>query len=99
MGKFQPGQKKPLGSGRKSGSGNKRSTHFIETLDTVGLNIPERLFEILPQLSIEKQADILLNLMAYLYPKRKAIEVASSSTEDASITVTFVKSDKSIANS
>lgn len=30
--------------------------------------------ELLPSLSPEKQADVLVDLMSYVYPKRKAIE-------------------------
>lgn len=77
MGQFQPGQPKPERSGRKAGTPNKKSQHLGVALDAVGLNIPEKLMELLPQLSAEKQADVLLNLMSYVYPKRKALEVSS----------------------
>ena len=46
-----------------------------ELLQDLGCDVPQRLVTLLPQLSPEKQADILLELMQYLYPKRKALEL------------------------
>jgi len=75
MASFQVGQSKPKGSGRKEGTPNKRSQNLAEALDSLNFNIPEKLVQLLPKLSPEKQVDILIDLMGYLYPKRKAIEV------------------------
>lgn len=94
MGKFQAGQQKPRGSGRKQGSRNKRSEHIETTLRIIGLNVPERILELLPQLSVDKQADVLLNLMAYLYPKRKAVEILDSHKEENKIAIHFIKPNK-----
>lgn len=94
MGRFQPGQEKPIGSGRKRGSPNKRHEHIVDALSAVGLNVPERLFQLLPELSIEKQADVLLSLMVYLYPKRKAVEMTTPISErDNCIEVVIVDTD------
>lgn len=72
---------KPIGSaktgGRTKGTQNKKTQHLFEVLDTLKFDAPERLVELLPKLSLEKQADILLNLMSYLYPKRKAFELTN----------------------
>ena len=32
--------------------------------------------ELLPKLKKEKQADVLITLMSYIYPKRKAVEIS-----------------------
>jgi hypothetical protein len=71
---FKPGQPKPLGSGRKIGVPNKRTQDLQEVLDSCDLDVPRRLVELLPSLTPEKQADLLMRLMDFLYPKRKAIE-------------------------
>lgn len=68
MGQFQSGQPKPSGSGRKRGSKNKKSLELEAAFSCAGLDVPSRLVELLPSLSPDRQADILLDLMAYLYP-------------------------------
>lgn len=74
MAKFQHGQDKPTGSGRKRGTPNKRSQLLIESLESFDFSVPEQLISLLPQLDPAKQADVLIDLMSYLYPKRKAVE-------------------------
>ncbi|MFV8248092.1 hypothetical protein [Bdellovibrio bacteriovorus] len=74
MGQFTPGQEKKNGSGRQKGTPNKKTQLLNEILDAKDFCIPEKLMELLPSLSPEKQADILVDLMSYVYPKRKAIE-------------------------
>lgn len=87
---------RPLGTsktgGRRKGTPNRRTIDLTERLENVGLNVPERLVELLPQLSAEKQVEILMDLMTFLYPKRKAIEV-SESEEAPKITISFIESD------
>ena len=65
----------PKTGGRKKGTPNKRTAHLVEALDFAGLNVPDALTTLLPNLAPEKQADILMGLLGYLYPKRKAIEL------------------------
>ncbi len=60
--------------GRKKGSLNKRTLVRKEVTEALGVDVPQRLAELLPQLEPEKQADVLLELLSYIYPKRKAIE-------------------------
>lgn len=61
--------------GRMKGSPNKKSELLSEALDSLKFNLPLRLAEIFPKLTPDKQMDCLLELLQYLYPKRKAIEV------------------------
>lgn len=77
-GKFQRGGKKPTASGRKKGTPNKKTLVLSESLEKLKLDIPARLNELLPLLSYEKQADVLLELMSYIYPKRKPLEADGS---------------------
>lgn len=67
--------------GRKRGTPNRRTFDLSEDLNSVGLNVAQSLANLLPQLPVEKQADILVDLMSFLYPKRKAIEVLESRQE------------------
>lgn len=80
MSKFQPGQKKT--GGRKPGTPNKRTQVLSETLAQLGLDVPRELVRCLRikragalALTVKERADILLQLMNYLYPKRKAVEL------------------------
>lgn len=75
----KPGR--PKYGGRKKGTPNKKTEHLIETFKALNLDVPERIVELLPKLSPEKQAEVLLELMSYLYPKRKAIEVSEPGGE------------------
>lgn len=67
----------PKTGGRKSGTPNKKTALLHEALEAQGLDVPGRLAKLLPQLEPEKQADVLLELMSYLYPKRKALQINS----------------------
>ena len=70
---------KPIGlpktGGRKKGTPNRRTLVVKSVAEALGLDVPARLVEILPKLHPDKQADVLLELMGYLFPKRKAIDV------------------------
>lgn len=68
----QPGASKT--GGRHKGTPNKKTEGLRSCLDALELDVPGRIVEILPQLDPAKQVDVLLDLMNYLYPKRKAIE-------------------------
>jgi hypothetical protein len=60
--------------GRKKGTPNKKTLGLQEALESHGLDVIARLAEILPDLAPEKRVDVLVDLMGYLYPKRKAVE-------------------------
>lgn len=69
--------RRPKSGGRKRGTPNHRTTELSEFLESIRFSVPEKLGEILPKLSHEKQADVLLKLMEYLYPKRKALDLTT----------------------
>lgn len=65
--------------GRKKGTPNKKTLGLEDALEAHGLNIIAELSTLMPQLPADKKADVLLNLMGYLFPKRKAVELVSAS--------------------
>jgi len=89
MGHFITGHNKV--GGREVGTLNKRSLLLKETFEALSLNVSERIATILPDLPKERQMEVLLELMGYLYPRRKAIDVLETSvhhhhTADALLT-------------
>lgn len=83
----------PKTGGRKKGTPNRRTDEFHETLERHGVNVPEKLAELLPILSPETQADVLLNLLQYLYPKRKASEHLREESSGSEATVIILPSN------
>lgn len=80
MSKFSPGHSK-LG-GRQKGSLNRQTRYLIEELNNNNVNpIKLLLEEVYPLLDSNKQADVLLNLLQYIYPKRKAIDIQYQSED------------------
>jgi hypothetical protein len=71
--------------GRRAGTPNRRSVMLHELLQSLDCDVPKRLVALLPELSPERQADVLLELMQYLYPKRKAIELTGAGGEAIAI--------------
>ena len=69
---FELGHKK-IG-GRKRGAPNRKTLVLQEALEAQGVDPVGRLCEILPQLSPKDQSHVLLELLGYLFPKRKAVE-------------------------
>jgi hypothetical protein len=76
-GTFKPGCPRPPNAGRKKGTPNKATQQLREILDAEGLDPAKKLAELLPNLTPEKQADICLKLMDFLYPKRKAVALTN----------------------
>lgn len=64
----------PKTGGRKKGTPNKKTQDLEDRLKNLGIDVPSQIVALLPQLHTEKQADILMGLMAFLYPKWKAVE-------------------------
>jgi hypothetical protein len=60
--------------GRKKGTPNKRTEALRDLFAKKDFCVPERIIELLPTLEPAKQIDVLVQLMGYLFPKRKAIE-------------------------
>lgn len=73
---FRPGDKKPEKSGRKLGTPNKRTTLLVETLDSLEIEPLKEIIDLLPTLEPKEQVDVYLDLISYIYPKRKATEVS-----------------------
>lgn len=73
-GRFYKGMPKPEHSGRKKGTPNKRTKELIELFGDY--NPAESLLEILKsdRVPIDLKIKINLDLMGYLYPKRKSVE-------------------------
>jgi hypothetical protein len=72
------GTKKTKTGGRKKGTPNRRTAEFHEALQDLNLDVPLKLAELLPSLEPAKQADLCVQLLPYLYPRRKALEMNSS---------------------
>lgn len=70
----------PKTGGRKRGTPNKSTLGLQASLEAQGVDIVALLAETLPALSADKRADVLIDLMNYLYPKRKAVEVSSTNS-------------------
>lgn len=84
----------PKTGGRKRGTPNRRTLNLAHQFEEIGFDVPARLLELLPELPAKDQANILIDLMGYLYPKRKAIELTEPvDPQDLNMTITFVDSD------
>lgn len=64
----------PKTGGRQKGTPNKRTEILRDVLEKLDCDVPQRLVTLLPQLSPDRQADVLLELLQYVFPKRKAEE-------------------------
>ena len=71
--------------GRKKGSLNKKTLELSQILKKANINVPEKIIELLPTLDTEKQVEVLLKLMPYLYPKRKPKEPLEVKLESVDI--------------
>lgn len=60
--------------GRMRGTPNKNGQDLLIVLNAANVNVAEKLMKLLPKLKAEKQADVLMKLMEYIYPKRKSVE-------------------------
>ena len=74
MGKFKVGEKRPANAGRKKGTPNKKTKELIEILGA--FNPAEKLVEIFKETDDKDlKASIAKELMKYVYPQRKAVEM------------------------
>jgi len=74
MAKFKAGDKKPENSGRKKGTPNKKTKELMEILSS--FNPAEKLIEIYNSTdNLELKAGICKDLLKYVYPQRKAVEM------------------------
>ena len=75
-GQFTKGHKKVEGSGRKKGTPNKKTADIIERLK--GVDIVGELLEIARTTEKEEtKVTVYKELMKYVYPQRKAVEIAN----------------------
>lgn len=69
---------RPIGlaktGGRKAGTPNKKTLSLQESLEANDFNLVDKLLELYPYLDTDKQAYTLLQLLSYVYPKRKSVE-------------------------
>lgn len=72
--KFKPGEPRPAKAGRKAGTPNKPTLELKQVLEGLGVNPPEQIAQLLPALEPAKQVDVLLKLMEFIFPRRKAVE-------------------------
>lgn len=70
----------PKTGGRKKGTPNKKTLGLEEALELHDLDIIATLAETLPQLAPSERAGVLISMMGYLYPKRKAVELSADNT-------------------
>lgn len=75
--------------GRAVGTPNKRTQDLMERLDQLGVDPVNGLAAIATDESapLELRARVQMELMAYLYPKRKALDVSSSEQQSISISI------------
>lgn len=64
----------PRTGGRKKGTPNRRSLDLAEQLRFIGLDVPAEIDKVLPELNAVERSNTLLEQMAFLFPKRKAVE-------------------------
>lgn len=74
---FQPGQPRPLGSGRKPGTPNKTTTHLKELLEAKGFDTIDRLIAEWPHIDPNKRVDICMGLLKFLYPTKLSATVSN----------------------
>lgn len=81
---FKKGDKKPTNGGRKKGTPNKRTKELMEILGS--FNPAQKLMEIYNSSEdLELKASICKDLMKYVYPQRKAIDMDLSAVIKAPI--------------
>lgn len=92
-GQFKKGQAKPEGSGRKKGTPNKRTADIVERLK--GVDIVGELLEIARTTEKDDlKVTVYKELMKYVYPQRKAVELDLEKTSGINIVVADKKHQK-----
>ena len=74
---FKKGDKKPINSGRKKGTPNERTKALQDILGS--FNPAEKLMELYQKPTTKDDLKVLIckELMKYIYPQRKAVDVSS----------------------
>lgn len=69
------GVPRPPNSGRKKGTPNKKTELLQQKLERHNYDPIDALVALIPELDPKSKAHVALELMQYVYPKRKAIEL------------------------
>lgn len=76
---FKPGQKRHPNAGMKKGQVTKKSQAVQDIIEkALGKTLPESLMDDLMELGPKDRAHIKKDLMDYIYPKRKAVDVTTN---------------------
>lgn len=77
--------------GRAAGTPNKRTQDLMERLDQLGVDPVNGLAAIATDegAPLELRARVQIELMSYLYPKRKALDVTGSEQQSISISISI----------
>ncbi len=80
--------------GRQKGTPNKRSIGFLEILDGKGINLLETILDEALGLSGRDKINVLVDLLPYVYPKRKPTESPPFSIDEhmASLSISELSS-------
>lgn len=73
--------------GRKKGTPTKVTQSLLDILNAREVSLPDILLDILPTLDARDQAKVILGLMDYVYPKRKAIEMTGEGGSGIKVTI------------
>ena len=78
----------PKSGGRMKGTPNKKTELLRESLDQLNFDVPQKLVELIGQLTPSEQLTALLKLIEYTYPKMGAIAQVPIQTE-STITLNY----------
>lgn len=74
---FPKGKKRPENAGRRKGTPNKKTQNLMEILNSNGFDPAQKLIDLYNRsLDENVQCAVLRELIKYVYPQRKAIEVS-----------------------
>lgn len=82
---------KPRGKktgGRKPCTPNKKTVLLQSAFDELCFSIPDEIVKVIPALTPYEKAKVLLELMSYLYPKRKPSDPSSETPKPEGLTTT-----------
>jgi hypothetical protein len=75
--------------GRRAGQPNRRTQELVARLEALGVDPVVGLAQIAndPSASIDLRARVLIDLMQYVFPKRKALDVSAQAHQSVSIRI------------
>ena len=81
----------PKTGGRKRGVPNRNSSNLVKFFESVNFDVPSEIYNLLPSLEPNKQADILMKLMEYIHPKRRPAEITGGIDDSRMSYVDFIE--------